>query len=117
MRRSRAVAHGVSPPYPLFQAADPRAWPLKIPKSSLHFENGSAGCFFAWFAVYGLAVPMILHWSECIQFAGIVINGGKQVILWAVAFEFYHSGLTVLFALNTIRPCQYFDYMQRNSEE
>ena len=37
---------------------------IKIPKSSLHFENGSAGCFFAWFTVYGLAVPMILHWSE-----------------------------------------------------
>lgn len=34
---------------------------IKIPKSSLHFENGSAGCFFAWFAIYGLAVQMILH--------------------------------------------------------
>ena len=46
-----------------FRPTKPGAWPLKIPKSSLHFENGSAGCFFAWFAVYGLAVPITRHWS------------------------------------------------------
>ena len=44
-----------------FRPPKPGARLLKIPKSSLHFENGSAGCFFAWFAIYGLAVQMILH--------------------------------------------------------